>query len=407
MRVSTVTMFEQSVSAMNRQQNEFLKVGQQMATGKRVINPSDDPRAASQALAVSQSIATTQQYMDTRITARNTLSQVDSVLDSVFYAITSARTLILQAANGTLSDADRQSLASDLNGIYETMLGLANTTDGNGNYLFGGYQNSSPPFVVDSTGAAYVGDDNVQVLQVDATRQMPVQESGSAIFMSVPNGAGYVAEAGADNSGNLTFTGPSVTNAGHPNYGSHFALEFQVDGDSVTYTVTDTDTVDGDVEVEGPIPYEAGQQIDLGGLSITLDGVPEDGDTLAVGPAEQMNTNVFTTFEKAIAALETPIETPADQAAFNNTMNTVLREFDNALDNVLTVRASVGAKLNELDVLDTVGNDRMINYEQTRSDLIDLDYHQAISEYVMRQVGLQAAQQTFVGIQGLSLFNYM
>ena len=398
MRVSTVTMFEQSVSAMNRQQNEFLKVGQQMATGKRVINPSDDPRAASQALAVSQSIAANQQYMDTRITARNTLSQTASVLGSVTDALTSARTLIVQAANGTLSDADRQSLASELTGIYETMLGLANTTDGNGNYLFGGYQNSSPPFVVNAAGEVeYVGDENVQELQVDATRRMPVQVNGDSVFNSVPGGVGYVAEAGDGNTGTVTFTGPSVTNPAHDNYGDYFALAFQVDGDDVTYTVNGGD----------PVPYEAGQQIDLGGLSITLDGVPEDGDTLAVGPAEQMGTNVFTTLEKAITALETPIETPADQAAFTNTMNTTLRKLDNALDNVLTVQASVGAKLNELDVLDSVGSTRMINYEQTRSDLIDLDYNQAISEYVMRRVGLQAAQQTFVGIQGLSLFNYM
>jgi len=84
-----------------------------------------------------------------------------------------------------------------------------------------------------------------------------------------------------------------------------------------------------------------------------------------------------------------------------------MRELDNSLDNVLTVRASMGARLNELDVVDAVGGNRMMNYEQTLSDLVDLDYNEAVAEYSLRQVGLQAAQKAFVDVKGLSLFNYL
>ena len=86
-------------------------------------------------------------------------------------------------------------------------------------------------------------------------------------------------------------------------------------------------------------------------------------------------------------------------------MNTVLREFDNSLDNVLTTRASVGARLNELDVVDSVAGNRELNYQQTMSDLVDLDYVDAIAEYSLRQVGLQAAQKAFVDIKSMSLFD--
>ncbi|WP_410281241.1 hypothetical protein [Halomonas campaniensis] len=105
--------------------------------------------------------------------------------------------------------------------------------------------------------------------------------------------------------------------------------------------------------------------------------------------------------------LETPAGTPSQKAELRNSLNTTMREFDNSLDNVLTVRASVGARLNELDVVDAVGGNRMLNYEQTLSDLVDLDYAEAISEYSLRQVGLQAAQKAFVDIKGLSLFDYL
>lgn len=111
--------------------------------------------------------------------------------------------------------------------------------------------------------------------------------------------------------------------------------------------------------------------------------------------------------EEAIRVLEDPADDDVKKADLRNTLNTAMRDLDNSLDNVLTVRASAGARLNELDVIDAVGSNRMLNYEQTLSDLVDLDYAEAISEYSLRQVGMQAAQKAFVDIKGLSLFNYM
>ena len=140
---------------------------------------------------------------------------------------------------------------------------------------------------------------------------------------------------------------------------------------------------------------------------MTLEGTPADGDSIAVDKAADMDPDLFATFERALAVLENPASTDAEKAARTNTLNNALRELDNGLDNVLTVRASVGARLNELDVVDTVAENRALNYEQTMSDLVDLDYVEAISEYVLRQVGLQAAQQSFMGIKGMSLFDRM
>ncbi|GAA3540331.1 flagellar hook-associated protein FlgL [Zobellella aerophila] len=399
MRISTLTMFERNASSMNRQQSEFLKVGQQFASGKRVLNPSDDPQAASRAVGVSQAKAVTQQYMDARITARNALSQEENVLNSIGDAITSAKTLMVQAANGTLSDADRGSVASELRSIYETIFGQANATDGNGRYLFGGYQDNSPPFVKGAGGTvSYEGDLNTREQRVDASRLMPVGDNGNTIFRSVHSSAGYVAEANAGNSGNVTFKGPLVLDAADPGYGNAFEVSFSVSGGVLGYSL------DGGATTQ---PYKPGEAITFGGLSLTLEGTPAAGDSIKLAPAKDMNTDLFATLEKAIAALDSPSGGARQQAALANTLNTVMRELDNSLDNVLTVRASAGARLNELDVVDTVAGNRMLNYEQTLSDLVDLDYVQAASEYSLRMVGLQAAQKSFVDIQGMSLFNFL
>ncbi|WP_193091477.1 flagellar hook-associated protein FlgL [Halomonas colorata] len=420
MRISTVTMFEQSTASMNRQQSDFLKVSQQIASGRRVVNPSDDPQAASRAVGVDQSIAITEQYADSRVSARNSLSQTESILNSVSDAVTSAKTLLIQASSDTLSNADRESIASELKGVYETLIGQANATDGNGRYLFGGYKDNAPPFVKTAEGnVEYSGDVNGRQQQVDASRLMPVTENGKTIFQSVPSGAGYIAEAvkedGTRNTGSVTFSGPQVTDVSDDNYGDDYRVAFGGTEDAPTYTVQRFDEATNawsNVEEHVDQPYTGGtdtQQLSFGGVKVSLEGQPQSGDQILVAQAgsDQREPDLFKTLESAIRVLETPAESTSERAELRNTLNTSMRDLDNALDNVLTVRASAGARLNELDVIDAVGSNRMMNYTQTLSDLVDLDYAEAISEYSLRQVGLQASQKAFVDIKGMSLFDYM
>ncbi|WP_141440178.1 flagellar hook-associated protein FlgL [Vreelandella titanicae] len=415
MRISTVTMFEQSTASLNRQQGNLSKVSQQIASGRRVVNPSDDPQAASRAVGVDQSQAITQQYADSRISARNSLSQTDSILRSIVDAIDSAKGRLVQASSDTLSDVDRESVASELKGIYETMIGQANATDGNGRYLFGGYKDSAQPFTKDASGnVQYQGDFNVREQRIDSTRLVKVADNGDTIFKSVPSSAGYVAEAKKDdgslNSGNVTFRGPQIRDVNDADYGTDFRITFNTPADTF-----DIETFDGTdwnaVQTEGYTGNlgDSAQQVTYGGVSIDLEGKPAAGDSILVAQAggEQREPNLFRSMEEAIRVLENPADTDAKKADLRNTLNTSMRDLDNALDNVSTVLASVGARVNELDVVDVVGGNRMMNYTETLSDLVDLDYAEAISEYSLRQVGLQAAQKTFVDIKGLSLLNYM
>lgn len=410
MRISSVTMFEQSVSSMNRQQSDFLKVSQQIASGRRVVNPSDDPQAASRAVGVDQARAVTQQHADSRVSARNALAQTESVLNSVSDAVTSAKTLLVQASSDTLSDADRQSVASELRGVYETLIGQANATDGNGRHLFGGYSDSTEPFVKQDGKIEYVGDSNAREQRIDASRLMKVSDNGEAIFQSVPSGAGHVATADGGNTGSVTFKGPQIVDQESIKPNQAYTIGFTGDATSgYTYEVQDgsggsfTPAITGTYDPDSEAPV----RIEFEGLSLELEGEPSAGDSIAVKPAEQGNTDLFATLENALSVLENPTENAADKAALRNTLSTSMRELDNSLDNVLTTRASVGARLNELDVVDSVGGNRMLNYEQTLSDLVDLDYAEAIGEYSLRQVGLQASQKAFADMKGMSLFQFL
>ncbi|WP_461481183.1 flagellar hook-associated protein FlgL [Porticoccus sp.] len=398
MRISTLTMYNQSVTSINRQQGDFLKIGQQIATGRRLLTPADDPQAATKALGVAQSKAVAEQYGDARVGARSALTQQESVLNSISDALVRTKSLMVQAANATLSDADRASIASEMRGVMEMVLGQANATDGNGHYLFGGYRDNSPPFVRDVSGSVvYVGDSNDRQVRIDASRLMEAADSGDGVFLAIQSGAGYVAEADAANSGSATFVGPRVVDSSDPGFGAAYDISFSVVGTDTSYSINGGP----------PVTYQPGVAVTFGGLSMTFEGVPADGDSLTVDKASQMNTNLFATFEKVIATLETPAQTDAQKASLANTISTSMREFDNSFDNILTVRASSGARLNELDALDLVEENRILNYQQTLSELVDLDYVEAISDYTLRQVGLQAAQKTFVDINKLSLFNLL
>jgi flagellar hook-associated protein 3 FlgL len=398
MRLSSATIYNQSLSSMLAQESAYQDAAQEVASGTRVVNPSDDSLAAAQAVNVRQAIAANEQYADSRSAISTSLSQEESTLDSINDAISSAMSLLVQANNGTLSDADRESIATSLQGVYDTLVTLANATDSNGNYLFSGYQSQSAAFVEDADGnLVYQGDDNVVTQQVSSTQSMASGDNGATIFMSVSSSAGFIAEAG-DNSGSVTYDGPDITDTQDANYGTGF---------TVTFSTADDGTAQYSIDGATPVAYTEGETLEVNGLSMTLEGTPVDGDSITVSAAADADPDLFATLQNLISALQTPVETDADQAALSNTLSTASRQLSNAQDNVLTVQTSVGSRLNQLEVLDTIGDDLALSYTERLSGLVDADYTESVTEYTSLQVALQAAQQTFVSIQKMSLFEYI
>lgn len=398
MRLSSATIYNQSLNAMLTQESAYQDAAEEVASGVRVVNPSDDSLAAAQAVNVRQAIAGNEQYADSRSAISTSLSQEESTLDSINDAISSAKALLVQANNGTLSDADRESIATSLQGVYDTLTTLANATDSNGNYLFSGYQSQSPAFVENADGElVYQGDDNVVSQQVSSTQTMASGDNGATIFLSVSSSAGFIAQDG-DNSGSVTFKGPDITDTQDANYGTGFTLTFSTAADgSAQYSLDGAD----------PVAYTSGDTLEFNGLSLTLSGTPVDGDTITVSAAAEADPDLFATLKNLISALQIPVETDADQASLSNTLSTASRQLSNAQDNVLTVLTSVGSRLNQLDVLDTIGDDLALSYAERLSSLVDADYTESVTEYTSLQVALQAAQQTFVSLQKMSLFEYI
>lgn len=406
MRISTQSFYEQSRTAMGTQQSNLLRVQQQLGAGTKLLAPSDDPLAATRALAVSQSIALNAQYAASRAHTTQTLTMEENALQSVTTVLQNIKTSLINAGNGTMTDADRATLATTLQSNLEQLQGLANTDDGNGQFLFAGFKSGSAPFVRQANGSiSYAGDQGQRLTQVDVSRQMAGTDDGRSIFQTVQGGAGYVTAAAAGNAGSGVFSATSVVDVADPNYGKDFVISFSA-GVPMNYQV-----LGNGVALVPPVggAYAAGSPIAFGGLQLNISGTPAAGDTFSVKTAKNAGTDVFAAIKDVIDALNTPVANkgPEGQALILNALSTANRKITNAHDNVLTVRASVGTRLQELDALGVTGDSRTLSDKSYLSDLQDLDYSTAIAEFYQRQTALQASQQTFVKIQQISLFNYL
>jgi len=403
MRISTQSFYDQSLAAMGSQQTSLLRVQQQIGAMSKILTPSDDPLGATRALSASQSISLNEQYSTSRAQATRSLGLEDNALQSVTTLLQNIKGLIVQGGNGTMSDADRGSIATTLQSNYDQLLGLANTDDGNGQFLFAGFKSGSAPFVPQTGGGVqYVGDQGQQLLQVDVSRQMAGSDDGRSIFQSAQGNAGYVATSSAANTGDGVYGATSVIDATNPDFGKNFSINFT---SPTTFNITNSDTP----PVVTPGAYTSGAPIQFGGLQITLTGAPATGDSFAVNTAKNANPDMFGALSDLIGALKTPVDagTPAAKAQLLNSLATANVKLSNSLDNVLTVRSSVGSRMQELDTLNVNGDSRNLSDKSYLSDIQDLNYTSAITELYQRQMSLQATQQTFVQIRKISLLNYL
>lgn len=182
MRFSTGYMYQRNVESMSNATINFNNVYTRLAAGQTLLRPSDNPGGASQAIVYQNALSDMNQYDTARLYAQDSLSYEDNALNSMTHLMTKNLTeKIVQAGNDTYSDADREALAVELEGVRDNLLDLGNSKNSNGRYIFGGYQTGSEPFLKDGT---YVGGDKAMTQTVGDSAQMQVGHIGSDIFMS-------------------------------------------------------------------------------------------------------------------------------------------------------------------------------------------------------------------------------
>jgi len=402
MRISTSQIFGAGSSSIMDGQSALYKTQNQLSTGRRFLTPQDDPVAASQVLLDTQAREVAAQYADNQSNATSQLSLEESRLSSIVESVQYIKEQVVAGGNASYSDSQRASIADDLQNQLNALLGVANSADASGHYLFSGFQGETQPFQLLTTGAVqYVGDDGQRLLQVGASRQIAVSDSGRDIFNNIPDGNGtFSTAATATNTGTGVVLPGSVLN---PQAWTGNSYQLQFDASVPNYTVTNTTTA----AVVGTFPYVSGAAINaIPGISFSVQGTPATGDTFTVNPST--NQSLFKTVQDLIGAFRTSIAGNAVAGAgARNTINGNMANLDKVLDNVSRVQASIGSRQHELQGLTDISSNLDIQYAAKISKLQELDYTEAISRFTSQQTQLEAAQKSFAQISDLSLFKFL
>jgi len=395
MRVPTAMYYQQSASLITRLQGDLQQTQLQIASGRRILNPSDDPVASAQLSSIESALKQNDQFQRNSNLATSRLSVEEATLTDVQNALFRVRDLVIQANNDTQTSESRRFIAVEAEQILGQLVELGNRRDGQNNFLFGGFQSRTEPFSVDNNEVRYNGDQGERRLQIGPSRFVRDGDSGAAIFMNIPNGNGqFVTTAATAN------TGSGVIDAG--------SLNGQSTWDGSTYEIRFTadnayDVLDGGGALVSSGSFEPGDAIDVPGAIVNIDGAPAAGDSFSLGPSA--TTDIFETVQNFVNSLRTAVPGGTGSAQLHNRLNNVLSDLDQGVGNVLDVRATIGSRLQAIASQEDSNADFDITLQTTRSQLQDVDYADAISRMNLQLTSLEAAQQTFARIQGLSLFD--
>jgi flagellar hook-associated protein 3 FlgL len=449
MRVSTNQIFQSGLSAMQSAHSKLNKTGLQMATGRRILTPADDPGGATQAVQFKAAIKTTEQYQRNTDYARPKLEYEESQLVALGNVLQRARELVVAGNNDTYNPENRKIIASEIRQLREDILGLANSEDANGEYLFAGTRSQRQPFIVGDDGRiSYVGAEgpgSIREVDITSNRRVATGDTGAHVFMNIPERSGLLTEAvvkPVTTTGTLDVTKVEVANLDEAldSAGESFRIRFKFPPEkpgpdrsgSVEYQIVDLDGnavkdangkylggVYGSVDVAGnfvpPTPPGKSTEVEFAGRRVTLTGGPATPTNLATNPYSDdevlsrpiTQVDLFKTLDDIATAFELPATDETTRESLSQAASMALRNLDSGLDRVNEVRTSVGLRLDTLDTQTELNDERLVDLDSTLSEIQDLDYAEAISRFQLQQTVLQAAQQTYVQTSRLSLFDFL
>jgi flagellar hook-associated protein 3 FlgL len=394
MRTSTLGFQTDASNQMQSLEAEITQTQTELSTGISLQNAADNPAAMAQVTQLNAQISASQQYQSNGSTLNSNLQIEEQSLSDATTTMQSARDLAVEANNASLTSAQRQDIATQLQQLQQQLVSTANSTDSNGNYLFAGEATTTQPFTQSGTQVTYNASSSVSQVQISANQLISSSDSGASVFMNIPAGNGsFTTAVGANNTGTATIDTGTVTDASQwvpDTYTITFA-------DPTDYTVTNSE---GATVSNGT--YTTPGTIAFNGISTTVSGTPAAGDTFTVAPAG--TASAFTTISNLITTLNNPNLSSAQISA---QVGTALEQMDAAVSNFSDVAASVGARINAITAANTTATTTQTAMTAQVSSLQDVDYAAATTQLSTQELALQAAQESYASIAKMSLFSYL
>jgi len=307
MRVTQAGFYNQATLQMGKQQAKVFETQEQLASGKKILRPSDDPALASAINNLKSQMDINKRYLTNLERMDDTLKMQEASVSSSIDVVARIKELSVQAANDTYSASDRKSLAIEVKELISSLADLGNMRGTDGAYLFSGFTQDQAPFLESSLGVVtYTGTADYQHVMVDEGRSMQLGIPGSDVYGSVQH----------------------------------------------------KDATTGEVS----------------------------------------SIDFFSTLGNMYQALINN-----DKTAIRDNLDKV----GSVHEHIVVQQANIGSRMKRVETLTNAIEDRDYTYKTLQSSMEDLDYVEAASRLKNQSLALQAGQQTFAQLSGLSLFKYI
>jgi len=407
MRLSTQQFFQQGTTAITDLNSQLARVQQQISSGRSILTAADDPTGATQALRLESQLRISEQFGRNLNLAEIGLQTTEQSLSAIETSVDRVRELVIQAANGTLGNEERNSIAVELNQRVAEIQDLVNTRDEQGEYIFAGYNSSELAYVRDAEGNfEFQGNNGERRLQVSEASFLSVTESANNIFESIDITNGQViTEAATVNAGSLQIQSSSITDQAEFNqsFPEDYVVTFNDEADVVpngaNFSVARAS--DGEVIVANEVYIEA-DGINVGGIRLDAIGAPVAGDEFTTSRVVAQD-NIL----NAIESIAEGIATFGDAEQRVGFTDGAIVTLDAIQGELREARARVGVSLSRVDSTRNNLADRELSQQAILSEVRDLDFAAAISNLSFISFALEASQASFSRISGLSLFNFI
>ncbi|CAE6889664.1 COG1344 Flagellin and related hook-associated proteins [Vibrio sp. B1FLJ16] len=394
-RISSFHNYQSVQNDLRRQENKVHHNQAQLASGKQLLKPSDDPLATHYIQNIGQQQEQLNQYLNSIVLVRNRLENHEVNIANAEVFVDESKRLTMEMINGAYSPEDRLAKKREMEELANNFLNLANAQDEIGNYVFAGTKPKNQPFYRDKDGSVeYSGDDYQRKMKVSNMLEMPMNDPGSKLFMEIPNPFGDYQPEYDLQSGSELLLGQAINSDSD---------------DTASYRVTFVDMNNGkfgyQLERNGRVvdadEFSPEKGIEYKGLQVYVKGQITPGDSIGIEKRDSFS--IFDTFKHAMKWSEKPVS----DASATAQLQQMTEEFQAAFIHLGKARTDVGARLSTLDIQEQNHQDFNLSLAKAKGNFEDLDYSKAVIEFNENSRALQASQQAFGKTKDLTLFNYI
>jgi flagellar hook-associated protein 3 FlgL len=194
-RISSGLITTLSVTQIHNNLSILAKLQTKVSSGKNILKPSDDPVGLTRILDLANTLKTDERYARNLNDALDELKVADTAISGMTSLLHRAKELAVQGANATNSQAGRDAIAKEIDGIINQLITLGNTNIG-GKFIFAGNRTTADPFSRTGDDVVYSGtpptEDYQRLVEVSRGMTSPINVNGETLLgavTTVANGA--------------------------------------------------------------------------------------------------------------------------------------------------------------------------------------------------------------------------